>query len=236
MHQIESRGQGFVKRGTRRVPLFVCGSASRRSRHSLSNSIRATSAPSPTRCPILMMRVYPPGRAANRLPISANSLVVTALSLRRRSTRRRAWRSPRRARVMSRSANGRSSFAFATVVLMPPCLNRLVAMLFNVAFLWLDVRESWRPLARCRISELLARRERRGGGRALVQHADLAVHLFPPHPEVQPFAAQQLGDFPQRFLAHVLHLEQVVLAILHEVAQRQDVGVLERIDRPDRQA
>src|SRR5258708_5080589 len=204
--------------------------------HSPSNSIRAVWAPSPARCRSLMMRVSPPGRAAKRLPNSVKSLCVPALSLRRRSTRRRACRSPRRASVISRSANGRNSLAFASVVTMRSCLNRLVAMLFSVAFLWLDVRDSWRPLARCRISELLAPRERRGGGRALVQHANLAVQLFPPHPEVEPFAAQQLGDFAQRLLAHVLHFEEVVLAVLHEVAQRQDVGILERIDRADREA
>src|SRR5258708_33929719 len=65
---------------------------------------------------------------------------------------------------------------------MRSCLNRLVAMLFSVAFLWLDVRDSWRPLARCRISELLARRERRGGGRAPLQPAHIPRRAFPPPP------------------------------------------------------
>src|SRR5258708_24756050 len=72
---------------------------------------------------------------------------------------------------------------------MRSCLNRLVAMLFSVAFLWLDVRDSWRPLARCRISELLARRERRGGGRGPLPPPKFPLQLFPPPPAVEPLAA-----------------------------------------------
>src|SRR5256885_1238207 len=49
-----------------------------------------------------MIRVYPPGRAAKRGPRSLNSRWVTSRSLMRRSTCRRACRSPRRAKVMRR--------------------------------------------------------------------------------------------------------------------------------------
>ena len=50
-----------------------------------------------------------------------------------RSTSRRACRSPRRASVMSFSANGRSSLALASVVITRPCSNRLDAMLLSMA-------------------------------------------------------------------------------------------------------
>src|SRR2546427_3253576 len=46
------------------------------------------------------MRVYPPGREANRGPSSLKSFCAAARSLIRRSTKRRACRSPRRAKVI----------------------------------------------------------------------------------------------------------------------------------------
>src|SRR5687767_5609522 len=154
----------------------------------------------------------------------------------RRSTSRRACRSPRRARVMSRSANGRSSLALASVVTTRPCSNRLVAMLLSIARLWLDVRESCRPLARCRMLELPARGGLRHRGHAGAGDAQLAVVLLEAHAEVEPLALQQLGDLAQRLLAHVLHLQQIVLAELHQILERPDVGVLERVERADREA
>src|SRR5437773_9922753 len=127
----------------------------------------------------------------------------------RRSTSRRACRSPRRARVMRRSAYGRSSFAFASVVTMRSCLKRLVARFASNAFLWLDVRESCLPLARCRTLLFSAHRGLRHRCGARLEHLHGAAGLFKAHAEVQPFAPQQLRDLAQGLLADVFHLEQV---------------------------
>src|SRR5512146_80272 len=110
-------------------------------------------------------------------------------------------------------------------------------MLFSRARLWLAVRESWRPLARCRTSRTLARRRRvRRRWGAGVRDPQVAVGVLEAHPEVQPFALEQVGDLLDGLLADVLDLEQIVLAELDQVAERPDVRVLERIERPHRQA
>ena len=134
-----------------------------------------------------------------------NSLVSTSRFGIFCSTCRIACRSPRRASVMSFSAYGRSSFAFATVVLIPSCSNSDVAMLRSSARRWLAVRESCRPLARCRIgySSSPWLTGTTGGVPGLVIRSSppsvLELHL-----EVELLVAQQLGDFLQRLLADVL--------------------------------
>src|SRR5215218_9614477 len=54
------------------------------------SSMRAISAPSPLRWPVLRMRVYPPGRVANFGPISWNKLSAAARFCTCRPARRRA--------------------------------------------------------------------------------------------------------------------------------------------------
>src|SRR5213596_2265015 len=60
-------------------------------------------------------------------------------------------------RLITLARRGRSSFAFASVVTIRSWRNRLVARFASSAFLWLAVRESWRPLARWRITPRLPR-------------------------------------------------------------------------------
>ena len=54
--------------------------------------------------------------------------------------------------------------------------------------------------------------------------------------EGEAFLLQQLHDFRDGLLADVLDLEEVVLGVVDEVLQGADVGILERVQRPDREA
>src|SRR3954447_25379977 len=65
--------------------------------------------------------------------ISANRVWTTSLSRMTVITWRRACRSPRLAKVTSFSANGRSRFAFASVVVIRPCSNSDVAKLASIS-------------------------------------------------------------------------------------------------------
>src|SRR5260370_37654693 len=99
---------------------------------------------------------------------------------------------------MSRSANGRSSFALASVVTMRSCLKRLVAILFSVALRWLAVRDSWRCLARCRITPPPPPpppTRLRHGGRAPRGGLCVPPHPFHPPPQSSPFPAPQRVQF-----------------------------------------
>src|SRR5437763_1430540 len=65
--------------------------------------------------------------------MSANRWWTTSLSRMTVITWRRACRSPRLAKVTSFSANGRSRFAFASVVVIRPCSNSEVARLASIS-------------------------------------------------------------------------------------------------------
>ena len=94
---------------------------------SSTSSICTMDALSPLRKPSFVMRVYPPSRSSTRGAISVKSSCTTFLSWMTASTRRRAWRSPRFAKVMRRSATGRRRLALVSVVLMLLCVNRAAA-------------------------------------------------------------------------------------------------------------
>src|SRR3954463_9495865 len=66
--------------------------------------------------------------------MSSNRACTTPLSLIVDSTWRRLCRSPFFALVISRSATGRSTRAFASVVVIRPCSKRLVARLATISF------------------------------------------------------------------------------------------------------
>ena len=57
-------------------------------------------------------------------------------------------------RAVNQRARGTWLFrrVLATVVVIPSCSNREAAMLRIIARLWVDVRDSCRPLALCRIA------------------------------------------------------------------------------------
>src|SRR5262245_59725414 len=103
-------------------------------------------------------------------------------------------------------------------------------MLFSMARLWVDVRLSCRPLARCRTSDLDSPiAAARTGRRSLIGDQDFATDVLELHPKVEPLATQQVGDLAQGLFTHVLHLEHFVFAVPNQVAQGADIGVLERV-------
>src|SRR5690606_21300155 len=73
------------------------------------------------------MRVQPPSRSATSGALSVKGSRTTDLSWMTDSTRRRACRSPRLAKVMRRSARGRRRLAFVSVVVMLLWVKRAAA-------------------------------------------------------------------------------------------------------------
>src|SRR5476649_2481278 len=113
---------------------------------------------------------------------------------------------------MSFSMNGRISFAFASVVSIAPCSMSDEARFRMSASFCSLVRRSWRPAFRCRMSLLLHVVGRRGGGTARrgapIEHTHATVSAFlEPHPEVQAFTLEEIGDLLQRLLPEILHLQ-----------------------------
>src|SRR5215469_8848708 len=78
--------------------------------------------------------------------MSANRVCTTVLSVTTVSTWRRACRSPRLAKVISRSASGRSLRALASVVVILPCSNSAVARLAIMCRWWAGLPPSRWPL------------------------------------------------------------------------------------------
>src|SRR4029078_11624555 len=80
---------------------------------------------------------------------------------------------------------------------------------------------------------------RRGGSlawrRAPIEHANAFAVLLEPHPEVQSFPLEQIGDLLERLLPEILHLENLAFRLTDQIAEAPDVRVLERVHRPDRQ-
>src|SRR5215204_7125357 len=71
--------------------------------------------------------------------------------------------------------------------------------------------------------------------RAPIEHANAFAVLLEPHPKVQAFALEQIGDLLERLLPEILHLQDLALRLADEVAEAADVRVLERVHRPDRE-
>src|SRR5687768_11645306 len=129
-----------------------------------------------------------------------------------RPARRRAWSVPVFAFVISFSTNGRSSLAFASVVSIAPCSISDVARFRISAIFCSLVRRSCRPAFLWRIGLLLlfvvgCRCGGVAGRRAVVDDPHAFAVVLVPHPEVQPFLLEQVGDLLKRFLAEVLDLE-----------------------------
>src|SRR5580765_7033505 len=152
-----------------------------------------------------------------------------------RPASRRACSVPAFAFVISFSTKGRSSLAFASVVSIAPCSMSDDARLRMSASFCSLVRRSERPALRCRIDLLLHVVGRRGGGparrRSPIKDPHAFTVLFVPHPEIQSLALEKIGDLLERLLAEILDLQNLVLRLPDEIAERVDVRVLERVDR-----
>lgn len=90
-----------------------------------THSMNAIGAESLCLGPSLMMRVYPPLRAAARGATSANNFLTASFCFKYETAMRRACRSPFLPSVTIFSAKGRTALALASVVLMRECSMRL---------------------------------------------------------------------------------------------------------------
>src|SRR3954447_2536662 len=117
---------------------------------------------------------------------------------------------PRRPSVIISSATGRTSFAFATVVLIRPCSIRAAVRLAYSAFRWAESRPSFLP----------ARWWRTGLG------APAAAVLAA---QGQAVRCERLLDLFDRLLAEVRYRSQLVLGLDDEVADRLDPDALEAV-------
>src|SRR5438552_3346610 len=149
----------------------------------------------------------------------ANSFWVTAGRVTKRATWRRAARSPRFAKVISRSASRRVSLALATVVSMRSYWNSAVARLRSTARRCECVRLSLRWSLRWRISALHP-------GRRLV--LEVAAHV---HAEAEVHLAQDVLDLLERLAPEIAVLEHLGLALLHQVADGLDLRRAQAVAR-----
>ena len=109
----------------------------------------AMAAESLLRWPICNTRVNPPGRSLYLSASSVKSLLTIASVRTTAAALRRARRLPSLAKVTTRSATRRSSFAFATVVWMRSCSMSCVTMVRIMAHLWLASLPSLRKCRPC---------------------------------------------------------------------------------------
>src|SRR5512140_3641287 len=176
----------------------------------------------------------------------SNSLRVASGSKTYESTCRRADRSPRLANVIMRSATRRASFALATVVSIRSCRKSDVTRLRSSARRCSCVRESFRNETRWRMVRQSLRRvivqvgRGRGGGRlgrAFAHGARRAPRIVSGYVHAQSEAqvGQHVLDLLERLAAEVAVLQHLGLALLHQVADRLDVGLLETVRRAHRQ-
>ena len=154
--------------------------------------------------------------------------------------RRRSCSVPERALVISFSTNGRSSFAFASVVSIAPCSMSDDARLRMQRELLLAGPAKLTPrftMPHCLTPPCRRARRRRPGSAACPNRArerSVAV-LLEPHPEIQSFTLEEIGDLLERLLAEVLDLQDLALRLADQIAERADVRVLERVHRANRQ-
>src|SRR5207302_529765 len=145
----------------------------------------------------------------------AKSLSATSAFEMSRATRRRAARSSSFASVMMRSTQRRSSFAFASVVVIRPASSSDVQRFRISALRALVSRLRRRPLFRCRICL-----------------AEYRVHLVGLHVSLLD---QLLLDLVQRLAAEVPEAQELVLLLSQQLADRGDVVGLEAVEGPHRE-
>src|SRR5690349_10356663 len=71
--------------------------------------------------------------------------------------------------------------------------------------------------------------------RAPVDHANALTVVVVPHSKVQAFTLEQIGDLLERFLSEILDLQDLALRLPDQIAERTDVGILERVHRTNGQ-
>src|SRR5262249_9740385 len=135
------------------------------------------------------------------------------------ATWRRAARSPCLPNVIIRSASRRVSLAFATVVSMRSYWNSAVTRLRSSACRCSRLRPSLRWSLRCLMSDLGPR-----GRLRLVVRAHV-------HAEVQAHLGEDVLDLLERLAAEVAELEHLRFALLHELADRLDLGGAQAVAR-----
>src|SRR3569623_1445162 len=169
----------------------------------------------------------------------SKSLVVIASSRSTDQAWRRACRPPRLPSVISFSTIGRSSLAFGKVVEICSCLISAADMLANIALRWLAVRFSFRfelPWRICYSSGGVSRRRLVMIFVAFGQSVDV---LWRPvrvvHAEMETHLGENFLDLVERLAAEVRGPEHLRLGLLDEVADVNDVVVLEAVGRTDRE-
>src|SRR5690606_30323643 len=159
---------------------------------------------------------------------------------------RRACRSPRLPSVTSFSTIGRSSLALGKVVTICSCLISAADMLANIALRWLAVRLSFRLVFPWRISYSLAAASHDGRATSwagliviFVTFGQIVDVLGRPvghvHAEMEAHLRENFLDLVERLAAEVRGTEHLRLGLLDEVADVDDVVVLEAVGRTNRQ-
>src|SRR3954465_13017700 len=187
--------------------------------------------------------------------ISVNSSWTTPLSRTTVSTRRRAARSPRLAKVMRRSARGRTRLAFAWVVVIRRCSNSWVARLASSSRSCAGPPPRRGPLVGVGMSVVLlsqpaAPSRRRGGGgwsellvlgeghvvvRTVAVDDERGVEPGRAVLEREAHPGQLLLDLVDRLGAEVADVEQVGLAAGDQLPHRVDALALEAVVGADRE-
>src|SRR5262249_23026791 len=143
------------------------------------------------------------------------------------------------------STIGRNSLALGKVVTICSCLISAADMLANIALRWLAVRLSFRLVLPWRISYSLGASSHDG---RLADPAGLIVVfvafgqivdvLWRPvrnvHAEMETHLSEHFLDFVERLAAEVRGAEHLRLGLLDEVADVNDVVVLEAVGRTHR--
>src|SRR5205085_1348966 len=178
-----------------------------------------------------------------RGPIVSKSFLTIASSRIRAIASRRACRSPRFASVTSFSTTGRSSFAFGSVVTICSCWISAAAILANMAVRCVDVRFSLRPALPWRMALSPELPDARSGGEKTL------VLVFEPlgevldvvrrpvrhfHAEMQPHRRQHFLDLVKRLPPEIRRAEHLRLGLLDEVADVDDVIVLQAVGGANR--
>src|SRR5689334_10208664 len=145
---------------------------------------------------------------------------------------------------MSFSTIGRRSFAFGSVVMICSCLISAEARCWNNAVRWLERRLNLRWAIPCGIASFLlypvygsGRRLRPGSVSIMVFEAlgELFDILRRParhfHAEMQAHLRQHFLDLVQRLAAEVRGAEHLGFGLLHQIADVDDVVVLQTVRR-----